>query len=136
MSQCAILYVTSCVDESRLRSLRALGFKVEASDDLPPNESLTQYHAVVVHAGSECHLPMLAARLRAKPRFGRRVLVALVDSAMAEREKREAMLSGFDQALPANCGVRELAATILRLLRPFPEFRCLLRNPSGRRKAA
>lgn len=136
MAQCAILYVTTGVDENRLASLRALGFKVEASDDLPPNESLTQYHAVVVHAGSDCHLPMLAARLRAKPRFGRRVLVALVDNTMAERERRDAMLSGFDEALPANCGVRDLAATIVRLLRPFPEFRCLLRNPSGRRKAA
>lgn len=136
MSQCAILYVTSCVDESRLTSLRALGFKVETSEDLPLDESLTQYHAVVVQAGSHCHLPMLAARLRAKPRFGRRVLVALVDGTMAEREKRDAMLSGFDEALPANCGVRDLAATILRLLRPFPEFRCVLRTPSGRRKAA
>ena len=28
------------------------------------------------------------------------------------------------------------AAAILKLLRPYPEFRCFLRSPSGRRKAA
>ena len=30
----------------------------------------------------------------------------------------------------------EVAAAVLRLLRPYPEYRCLLRLPGGRRKAA
>ena len=60
---------------------------------------------------------MLAARLRAKPRFGRRVLVALVPEPMADAARREAIHSGFDYALVDTCGARDLAAAILRLLR-------------------
>jgi hypothetical protein len=75
-------------------------------------------------------------RLRAKRHFGRRVLLALVPDGMTDRARREAVVSGFDHALPATCGARDLAATILRLLRPYPEYRCLLRQPGRRRRAA
>ena len=136
MGQCSILLLTSRADNSRLRALRDLGFHVDASEELPPNEAFAQYHAVIVGAQSDCHLPMLAARLRAKPNFGRRVLLALVPETLAEREKREVILSGFDDTLPAGCSVRDLAAAILRLLRPYPEYSCILRSPTGRRKAA
>lgn len=136
MAQCAILYVTSGDEDQQLRGLRELGFHVDASSDLPPNEAFAQYHAVVVRAKSDWPLAMLAARLRAKPKFGRRVLLALIPPDLAEREKRAVVLSGFDETLPAGCGVRDLAAAILRLLRPYPEYRCILRSPTGRRKAA
>jgi hypothetical protein len=116
--------------------LRALGFRVDESEELPSNEAFAAYHAVVVRPARHCDLPMLAARLRAKPNFGRRVLVALLPAPIPARVQREAVLSGFDQALPQTCGVRDLAASILRLLRPYPEYRCLLRFPGGRRKAA
>ena len=43
---------------------------------------------------------------------------------------------GFDATLPTDCSGRGLAAAILKLLRPYPEYRCFLRSPSGRRKAA
>jgi CheY-like chemotaxis protein len=137
MDQCSILYVKpACQEETQAKVLRSLGFRVDEAEDLPANEAFAQYHAVVVRANSGCPLPMLAARLRAKPRFGRRILIALVSATLSQQDKREAVASGFDYTLPERCGARDLAATILRLLRPYPEFRCLLRSPSGRRRAA
>lgn len=136
MAQCSILYVTAASEATQVDALRALGFHVDRNAELPPTEVLSRYHAVIVRADIGNGLPMLAARLRAKQHFGRRVLLALVPPSMADRTKREAIHSGFDQTLPETCGARDLAAAILRLLRPYPEFRCILRSPGGRRKAA
>jgi hypothetical protein len=136
MAQCSILYVTAHSDGTRVGGLKALGFHVDQCEDLPGADALSAYHAVIVRTDVGSGLPMLAARLRAKRHFGRRVLLALVPDVMADRAKREAIHSGFDQALIESCGARDLAATILRLLRPYPEFRCILRAPGGRRKAA
>jgi hypothetical protein len=137
MDQCAILYVKPTGQaDAHGAALRALGFRVDERTELPPNEAFPSYHAIVVCPAATSILPMLAARLRAKPHFGRRVLLALVPETTAPRDHREAVLSGFDYTLPDNCGARDLAATILRLLRPYPEYRCLLRSPTGRRKAA
>jgi hypothetical protein len=136
MTQCSILYVTAAGEGPQVGALKALGFRVDQNSDLPPAEALADYHAVIVRTDVGAGLPMLAARLRAKQHFGRRVLLALVPGAMADRAKREAIHSGFDQTLPETCGARDLAAAILRLLRPYPEFRCILRFPGGRRKAA
>jgi hypothetical protein len=137
MDQCSILYVKSaCQGETQAKALRTLGFTVDESEDLPSNEVFTRYHVVLVRANSECRLPVVAARLRVKPRFGRRVLIALVPPSVTTQARREAVASGFDETLPERCAARDLAATILRLLRPYPEFRCLLRSPTGRRKAA
>lgn len=138
MDQCSILYVRPTGHaEAQAAALRALGFRVDVHEELPPNEVFTAYHAVIVRPASNCDLPMLAARLRAKPHFGRRVLLGLVPEGMAPREQREVVLSGFDFTLSDGCSARELAATVLRLLRPYPEFRCVLRlTPGGRRKAA
>ena len=79
---------------------------------------------------------MIATRLRAKPRFGRRILLALVPDGVSDRDNRDALMSGFDLTLPDGCSARDIASHILRLLRGFPEYRCLLRAPNGRRKAA
>jgi hypothetical protein len=137
MNQCSILYVwPHGTEEPRVKALRSLGFRVDQSTDLPGSDVLTAYHAVIVRPTVKCDLPMLAAHLRAKPHFGRRVLLALVPDTMADRDRREAVLSGFDHTMRETCGARDLAATVLRLLRPFPEYRCLLRSPGGRRKAA
>jgi hypothetical protein len=138
MDQCAILFVgpASMSEETRASALRTLGFRVDVLDDLPGGEGLSQYHAVIVRTRQDRDLPILAMRLRAKRHFGRRVLLALVPDGMTDRDKREAVLSGFDHTLPATCGARDLAATILRLLRPYPEYRCLLRQPGRRRRAA
>jgi hypothetical protein len=138
VNQCSILYIQPGPHEepSHVSALRALGFSVDMTADLPPAETLTAYHAVVVRVRPDCHMPTLGNRLRAKPRFGRRVLIGLVPESCTERQRREAEHSGFDSALPEACSARNLAAHILRRLRPFPEYRCLLRAPNGRRKAA
>jgi hypothetical protein len=137
VNQCSILYVhDGRVQETLVDGLKTLGFAVLATEDLPPDDVLGPHHALIVRARPGCSLPMLAARLRAKARFGRRVLVALVPEDTPERVRREAVLSGFDATLPADCSPRGVAASILRLLRPYPEFRCFLRSPTGRRKAA
>jgi hypothetical protein len=136
MDQCSILYVTSGPQDGHVRELRGLGFRVTPAAELPSNEAFAEYHAVIVRAPTSHRLPMLAARLRAKPYFARRVLLALVPEEMPDRDKREAIQSGFDDTMTEHCGARDLAAAILRLLRPYPEFRCLLRTPNGRHKAA
>jgi hypothetical protein len=135
-AQCSILYVSPRGEGSHVCALRTLGFHVDQKEDLAGLEVLSGYHAVIVRTETGRDLPMLAARLRAKRHFGRRVLLALVPNVMADRDKREAVHSGFDDALPDTCAVRDLAAAILRRLRPYPEFRCILRAPGGRRKAA
>jgi len=140
VDQCSILYVAPDRDphteETHVTALKGLGFSVDAADDLPPTEVLTRYHAVVVRVANGCNLPVLGARLRAKPHFGRRVLIALVRPVFTERQRRDATASGVDAVLADTCPARDLAAHILRGLRPFPEYRCLLRSPQGRRKAA
>ncbi len=137
MDQCSILYVTPFGGTAtQAAGLRALGFRVDECEELPTSEAFTVYHAVILGPVGRCDLAMLAARLRAKPHFGRRVLLALVPDAMGDRDRREAVLCGFDSTLPDTCADRDLAAAILRLLRPYPEYRCLLRRPGGRRKAA
>jgi hypothetical protein len=137
VNQCSILYVhDGSTHNSPMEGLKTLGFAVLGLEELPPDETLASHHALVVRTRPGCSLPMLAARLRAKARFGRRALIALVPDETTERARREAVVSGFDATLPATCGARELAAAILKLLRPYPEFRCFLRSPTGRRKAA
>ena len=137
VNQCGILFIGPCgQDEARLASLRSLGFHVDEAAQVPSQEELTKYHAVIVRVVPRCSLTMLGARLRARPLFGRRALIAFVNDAVSDRDRREAMMGGFDLTLPDNCPPREIAAQILRLLRNYPEYRCLLRTPNGRRKAA
>jgi hypothetical protein len=137
VEQCAVLFIRSGgKDDGQIKALRSLGFRVVESDDLPATEEFASYHAIVVRAKDDCPLPMLAARIRAKPRFNHRVLIALVSDGTTVRSKRDAVVSGFDLTLPEHASARVLAANILRLLRPYPEYRCLLRAPNGRRKAA
>lgn len=137
MDQCSILYIQPGARETaHADALRAMGFTVDIADDLPAAEAFASYHAVLVRVQPDCNLPTLGMRLRAKPRFGRRVLIGLVPESCTDRQRREASQCGFDVTLPIACSPRDLAAHILRRLRPFPEYRCLLRTPKGRRKAA
>lgn len=131
--QCSVLFVQDGRD-TQAAGLRALGFAVSESEDLP--EAFNSYHAVIVRVAPDWSLPMIGTRLRARPHFGRRVLIALIHPSASERSRREAVLSGFDATLSSSCSARDLAATILRRLRPYPELRCVLRAPGGRRKAA
>ena len=135
--QCSILFITSgAADHEQVKGLRSIGFRVVEADDLPSADVFGGYHAMIVRVKAEYPLTMLATRLRAKPKFGRRALIALVGDRTAAEDRRDAIASGFDVTLPDGCSARDLAATILRLLRPYPEYRCLLRAPNGRRRAA
>jgi hypothetical protein len=137
VNQCSILYITTkAKEDTHTEELRVLGFAVDLAEDLPPADVFTRYHAVVVAVNAGCSLTTLATRLRAKPRFGRRVLIALVPESTSPRQRRDAADCGFDVVLARACSPRDLAANILRRLRPYPEYRCLLRAPNGRRKAA
>jgi hypothetical protein len=135
--QCGILFIGPCGrDRDRIAALRSLGFLVHESEQIPSADELEHYHAVVVRVLPGASLPMLGTRLRGRPRFGRRVLIALVGADVSDRAKREATMSGFDLTMPDSCSARDLAAQIIRVLRAYPEYRCLLRAPNGRRKAA
>jgi len=139
--QCSILFIRpgsspGITDDEQMKGLRSIGFRVVGEDDIPTADVLSSFHAIVVRANAGCGLPTIGTRLRAKPKFGHRVLIALVCQETPDRERRDATASGFDVALPATCSARDLAASILRLLRPYPEYHCLLRAPKGRRKAA
>ena len=137
VKQCGILFIGPCSgDNGRVAALRSLGFRVAESEHLPAGEELDGHHAVVVRAVNGVSLPMIGTRLRARPQFGRRILMALLPDGVSERDNREALMSGFDETLPDRCTARDIAAHVLRLLRGFPEYRCLLRAPKGRRKAA
>ena len=56
MAQCSILYVTAASDGTQVLALRALGFRVDQGQDLPPTEALSGYHAVIVRAGNIAEL--------------------------------------------------------------------------------
>lgn len=135
-AQCSILYInTDSFVDTQTAALRSLGFHVVEMDDVPARDALAKYHAVVLRAGTGNRLPSVAARLRAAPLFGRRVLIALVPGCVTARERREGVDSGFDLVLPEQSSARDLAASILSLLRKYPEHRCLLRSHTRRRAA-
>ena len=135
--QCSILYInTGGFTDTQASDLRALGFSVVEADDVPARETLAAHHAVIVRMKHGSQLPSVAARLRAAPLFGRRVLIALVPASVTMRERRDAIDCGFDLVLPEQCSARDLAAAILALLRRYPEHRCILRSHTSRRRPA
>jgi hypothetical protein len=79
---------------------------------------------------------MLAARIRAKPHFGRRLLIALVPASTAQPDRRAAEASGFDEVLNDGCDTRHLTTRILRGLRTRSELRCVLLPPERKPSAA
>lgn len=136
--QCSILYInTGGFSDTQTAALRGLGFDVVEMDDVPARDGLARYHAVLVRMTEGKHLTSVGARLRSAPLFGRRVLIALVPGSVMSADRRDAVHSGFDLVLPEQCSARDLAASILSLLRRYPEHRCVLRpHPNGRRTAA
>jgi hypothetical protein len=117
--------------------LRETGFVVHAAADWPDDDgSLREYHVVVVRVRNCAAAPMLAARLRAKPHFGRRLLIALVDRDTPRHARRVALTSGFDEVVNVCTDSRQLMARILRGLRARPELRCSLPPLFTRRSAA
>ena len=137
--QCSILYINAVagdgVAETHTGALRALGFDVMETKDIPAaRKGLTKYHALILRVPEGSRLTVIATRLRAAPRFGRRVLISLVPEAVTARRRREAVDSGFDRVLPAECSARLLAAAVLTILRRYPEHRCVVRGFWNKRR--
>jgi hypothetical protein len=137
VKHCAVLYVNPEVNDAfHIPYLRCLGFIVHETDDWPADDIIPDYHVVIIRLSASDAAPMLAARLRAKPHFGRRVLIALVDPETPAADRRSAEEGGFDDVLNDRCECRLLTARILRSLRARPELRCALPRPSNPRTAA
>jgi len=135
-TQCGILFVgPATTDSGRIAALRSLGFRVDERPDIPGPAEVAAHHALVVHSVRD-RWSVVATRLRGMAHLDRRALLAMVPADTPERDKREAVMSGFNVALTDACSARDIAAQVLRLLRFYPEYRCLLRAPNGRRKAA
>ena len=134
--QCGILFVgRDSLDSARIASLRSLGFRVQETTEVPGPAEIAQHHALVVHSVRD-RWSTVATRLRGMAHLDRRALVALVPADVPDRDRRDAVTSGFDVALSDCCSARDIASQVLRLLRRYPEYRCLLRAPAGRRRAA
>jgi hypothetical protein len=124
--QCSVLYITptqrptehTCV-------LLRLGFVVRQISAWPEDDRASlDFEAVVVHVQDWKSLPEIAARLRAKPKFGRRILLALTAPDTPASVRRDAKASGFDDVLSETADGKAVAAHILKALRQRPEFRC------------
>ena len=100
----------------------------------PSDDVVLGFEVVIIVLRRMDSVSMTAARMRAKPRFGMRVLIAVMDSAPSAAERRHAILSGFDDLVGESRDSRVLIAHILRMLRARPEHRCLV--PEKKRPAA
>ena len=137
MKQCAVLFVNTDHEPSpHVAAMRAMGFVVEEVGEWPADATIREYHVLIVRVREVTTAPMLAARLRAKPHFGRRLLVALVPPDTAPATRRAAEASGFDDVVNDCCDVRHLTTRVLRGLRTRSELRCALPAPANGRSAA
>jgi len=136
VKQCAVLFVNPERQESiHAQAMRSMGFLVDEVAEWPDDNAIVRnYHVVIVRVRAMNGAPMLAARLRAKPHFGQRLLIALVPADTAAAARRGAEASGFDDVLDDCCDSRHLTTRILRGLRTRPELRCIL--PTAGRSAA
>ncbi len=136
--QCSVLLINPTDKSMPQRPmLEEVGFRVHEIREWPEDDTAVLAHEVViVRVANVGGLPMLAARLRAKPRFGRRVLIALVPESVSSQDRVATRACGFDEVLTYCCDGRLLSARILRRLRTRPEYRCLLPPDHRGRPAA
>jgi DNA-binding response OmpR family regulator len=113
--------------------LARLGFNVRATAAWPEDDAdVMPYQVVLVRIDDVAKAPLVAMRIRMKPHFGRRVLIALVPSGTDVADRRVAQSAGFDDVVSEDTEPRLLAARLMRMLRQRPEYRCFL----PRKKAA
>ena len=133
----ALLEYPDRQESAHPEALREMGFLVDEVTEWPDdNEMVRNYHVVIVRVRKMNGAPMLAARLRAKPHFGRRLLIALVTADTSQADRRAAEASGFDDVMNDCCDSRHLTTRILRVLRTRPELRCVLPPLNSKRSAA
>jgi hypothetical protein len=132
--QCSLLIVNCNGRETPYKEeLERRGFRVTELKEWPPDDVVRASQVVLIvlrHLDTMC---MLAARMRAKPHFGRRILVALVPT-VTPADRRVAIDAGFDDVVGESGGARVLIARILHVMRARPEHRCFL--PELKRRAA
>ena len=138
VKQCAILFVNPDRQESpHPGALQGMGFLVDEVSEWPDDNAIVRnYHVVIVRLREMAVAPMVAARLRAKPHFGRRLLIALATAVTSHADRRAAEASGFDEVLDDRCDTRHLTARILRNLRTRLELRCTLPPLTTKKSAA
>jgi hypothetical protein len=135
VKQCSVLIVNcSGRQVSDIQSLQRRGFRVVETAEWPPDEVVTEYEVVVIVLRQTDTVSVVAARMRAKPRFGNRVLIGLTLRQPSAAERRYAVISGFDDLVGESHDSRILVARILQRLRAVPEHRCLV--PERKRPAA
>lgn len=135
MKRCTVLIVDPGRGENAYRQvLERRGFRVNQITGWPEDDVVKVHEVVIVVLRHIGLTGMLAARMRAKPGFGNRVLIAVVPKPLTGDQRRTGMLSGFDDVVTESDGGRALLAKILQRLRARPEHRCLL--PERRRSAA
>ncbi len=134
MKQCSLLIVNCRAAGGPYKeALEQRGFRVTQWREWPPDDVVLDSQVVIIVLRDLETICMLAARMRAKPRFGRRILIALAPS-VNPAQRRTAIGAGFDDVIGESSGPRVLIARILRHLRKRPEHRCFL--PDLKRHAA
>lgn len=135
VKQCSVL-VVNCVggEIAAVPALERRGFRVVQTDEWPADSVVVEYEVIVVVVRQLASICIVAARMRAKPRFGRRVLIGISLTSPSTQDRRNAIVSGFDDIVPESRDSRILIARILRRLRVNPEHRCYL--PDLKRSAA
>lgn len=133
--QCSVL-VVNCTDHetAHSQSLRLRGFRVMEVTEWPTDEVVLEHEVVIIVLRRIDSVAVTAARMRAKPRFGNRVLIGVTESSPAAAERRHAIVAGYDDLAAESRDARILIARILRTLHSRPEYRCLL--PDKKRPAA
>lgn len=135
LKQCAVLVVNCSGREiTHSQALRQRGFRVVETVEWPADDVVTQYEVVIVVLREIDIMSVVAARMRAKPRFGNRILVGVTRTPPSAAERRLAIVSGFDDIVGESHDSRILIARILQQLRARPEHRCLV--PERKRPAA
>jgi hypothetical protein len=135
VKQCAVLLLNcNGRDTSHQQALERIGFLVTATAEWPGDDVISDFEVVIILVRLMESAAMMATRMRAKPHFGRRVLIAVVPAAATTGERRSAIGSGFDDVVSDTRDSRVLIARVLRSLRLRPEYRCFL--PDRRRPAA
>jgi hypothetical protein len=124
MKRCSILLVGARRGDRRASELRQLGFVVSPVVNLPANDRLLSHFVIVVTNTPPPLLPTTGARLRAKPAFGRRVMVSVVPDDTPRETVRSLLLCGFDEVFFESNAAETIVAGIVRRLMTRPELQC------------
>ncbi len=135
VKQCAALVINTAGAATPHRAaLEKIGFRVVETGEWPADEMVLAFEVVIVLLSRVESISMVGARLRAKPHFGHRILIAVVPCDGTSEDRRRAVDCGFDDLVTNAQESRVLIARILRRLRARPEHRCFL--PELKRRAA